>query len=183
VAIVGFGAIGRETARRLSAFGVRVLAVRRPGPSGTTDMDAAEVRGPESLDEVLPRADVVVVCAPDTPETRGLMDAQRPDRVGPGAMLVNVARRPLVDEHALVAALESGQLRSAALDVTRVEPLPADSPRWDVPKLRISPHSASDHHAGYVASFDIFCANLKRYRAGEELANVVDQQLALGCWN
>lgn len=174
VAIVGLGAIGRETARRMRAFGVHLLGVRRSWTPGATDPDVDEIFGPGALHEVLGRADVVVVCAPGTDSTDDMFDAAAFAAMRPGSIFVNVARGTLVDEPALIAALTSGHLRGAAIDVARAEPLPADDPLWEAPNLLISPH-ASTSGEGYAArAFDLLCENLGRLVRGEPLVNVVD---------
>src|SRR5262249_54592202 len=145
--LVGLGAIGTAVAERARALGMRVLAVRRrPGVDRPPVVD--EVVGPEQLSDVLGRVDAVVVCAPATPGTRDLFDAAAFAAMRPGAVFCNVGRGSLVDETALLDALRSGHLGAAVLDVTREEPLPADSPLWDAPNVRLSPHSAAslDHY-------------------------------------
>jgi phosphoglycerate dehydrogenase-like enzyme len=173
VAVVGFGAIGRRVSVLLRALGARVLAVRRSAVAGGTDPDADEVWGPADLDAVLARADVVVLAVPGNDETADLLDGVRIASMPRGSMVVNVGRGTLVDEVALAEALRSGHLRSAAIDVAKGEPLDATSPLWDVPHLRISPHSSSDLSTVYLRAFDIFCDNLARFAAGDPLRNVV----------
>jgi phosphoglycerate dehydrogenase-like enzyme len=171
--LVGLGAIGVAVAERARALGMRVLAVRRRPAVGDRPPVVDEVVGPEGLPDVLSRVDAVVVCAPATPETQDLFDAAAFAAMRPGAVFCNVARGSLVDEAALLDALRSGHLGGAVLDVTREEPLPADSPLWDAPNLRLSPHSSAslDHYVEYV--FDLFAENLGRYVRGEPLRNVV----------
>jgi phosphoglycerate dehydrogenase-like enzyme len=171
--LVGLGAIGTAVAERARALGMRVLAVRRRPEVEDRPPVVDEVVGPGRLHDVLQRVDAVVVCAPATPETQDLFDAAAFAAIRPGAVFCNVARGSLVDEAALLDALRSGHLRAAVLDVTREEPLPADSPLWDAPNLRLSPHSAAslDHYVESV--FELFAANLGRYLRGEPLRNVV----------
>ena len=169
--IVGLGAIGQAVAQRAAAFGVRVLAVRRtPAPSPL----AERVVGPGELHAVLAEADAVVVCAPATADTEALFDAAAFAALKPGAVLVNVARGTLVDEDALIAALRSGQVATAVLDVTRTEPLPADSPLWDEPGVVLSPHTSPsmDHYVGDLVG--LVADNLGRWLRDEPLRNVVD---------
>jgi phosphoglycerate dehydrogenase-like enzyme len=175
IGLVGLGAIGTAVAERARALGMRVLAVRRRPGADDRPSEVDEVVGPDRLRDVLSRVDAVVVCAPATPETRDLFDAAAFAAMPPGAMFCNVARGSLVDEAALVDALRSGHLGAAVLDVTREEPLPADSPLWDAPNLRLSPHSAAslDHYVESV--FELFADNLGRYVRGEPLRNVVAQ--------
>ncbi len=173
--LVGLGAIGTAVAERARALGMRVLAVRRrPGIEDRAPV-VDEVVGPERLHDVLGRVDAVVVCAPATPDTQDLFDAAAFAAMRPGAIFCNVARGSLVEEAALLDALRSGHLGAAVLDVTREEPLPADSPLWDAPNLRLSPHSSAslDHYVESV--FDLFADNLARYLRREPLRNVVAQ--------
>jgi phosphoglycerate dehydrogenase-like enzyme len=173
--VVGLGAIGTAVAERARALGMRVLAVRRRPDASDRPPVVDEIVGPGRLHDVLARVDAVVVCAPATPDTHDLFDAAAFSAMRPGAVFCNVARGSLVDEPALLEALRSGHLGAAVLDVTREEPLPADSPLWDAPNLRLSPHSAAslDHYLESV--FDLFTDNLGRYVRGEPLRNVVAQ--------
>jgi phosphoglycerate dehydrogenase-like enzyme len=173
--LVGLGAIGTAVAERARALGMRVLAVRRRPRANGRPPEVDEVVGPERLHDVLPRVDAVVLCAPATAETHDLFDAAAFAAMRPGAVFCNVARGSLVDEAALLEALRSGHLGAAVLDVTREEPLPADSPLWDAPNLRLSPHSSAslDHYVESV--FDLFADNLGRYLRREPLRNVVSQ--------
>lgn len=173
--IVGLGAIGAACAERLAALGVRVTGVRRrndlPVPKGV-----ARATGPEGLDELLAEADFVIVATPLTDATRNLIDAGRVARLKPGAYLVNIARAAVVDQAAMLTALRSGALAGAGLDVFATEPLPAESPLWDLPNVIVTPHS-SGNYPGYVEqATSIFAENLRRWRAGEPLINVVDKQ-------
>jgi D-3-phosphoglycerate dehydrogenase len=175
VGIVGLGGVGRRLAEVLAPFRVRILAtdwfpVCRPA--------GVEFLGPpESLPEVLAAADVLFLCAPLTEHTRGLIDAAAFARMKPGAILVNVARGPLVDEHALTAALAAGRLDSAAIDVTPQEPPPPESPLWRAPRLIITPHVGGQSGRRIDAMTDFFCDNLGRYLRGEALRNLVDKRL------
>jgi phosphoglycerate dehydrogenase-like enzyme len=172
--IVGLGAIGSALARRARAFEMRVIGLRRRYQPGERSPVADELCGPADLHRLLAASDAVVVAAPETPETRGLIDRAALAALKPGAVLCNVARGSLVDEPALIEALRSGRLRAAILDVASQEPLPADHPLWSAPNLWISPHcSASlDNYGELVLEF--FAANLERYARGEPLHNVVD---------
>jgi phosphoglycerate dehydrogenase-like enzyme len=173
--LVGLGAIGTAVAERARALGMQVLAVRRRPGADDRQPVVDEVVGPERFHDVLPRVDAVVVCAPATPDTQDLFDEAAFAAMRPGAVFCNVARGSLVDEAALLDALRSGHLEAAVLDVTREEPLPADSPLWDAPNLRLSPHSSAslDHYVESV--FELFADNLGRYLRGEPLRNVVAQ--------
>ena len=138
--IVGLGAIGSAVAERARAMGVRVLGMKRNVASGSDAAD--EVFGPDQLHEMLARCDAVVISAPATPDTRYLIDRAALASMKPGAMLINVARGSLVQEDAVIEALESGHLAAAALDVFEHEPLPPESPLWDAPNVYISAHSS-----------------------------------------
>jgi phosphoglycerate dehydrogenase-like enzyme len=175
VGIVGLGGVGRRLAAVLAPFRVRILAtdwfpVCKP--------PEVEFLGPPAaLPDVLGQVDVLFLCAPLTAETRGMIDAEALARMKPGGILVNVARGPLVDASALTAALESGQLDSAAVDVTPEEPPAADSPLWRAPRLIITPHVAGQSGRRIAAMTDFFCHNLRRYLEGRPLRNLVDKRL------
>jgi phosphoglycerate dehydrogenase-like enzyme len=164
VLVVGYGAIGQAIARRLEAFECTVLPVARRAREG--------VAGWESLPELLPRADVVILIVPGNEETTGLVDAAFLARMRDDALLVNVARGVVVDTAALVAALESGRLR-AALDVTSPEPLPAGHPLWSAPNLLLTPHVGGNSQAFMPRALRLIREQLARYAAGAPLANVV----------
>ena len=170
--IVGLGAIGTAVATRLRAFGVQVIGVRRTPGAVAPEVD--ELVGPARLQEVLGRAHIVVVAAPGTAANENMFDAAAFAAMRRGALFVNVARGLLVDEDALVAALRSGHLRAAAIDVAREEPLPSDSPLWDTPNLAISPHSSASAERYLERVGELFYDNLARYVAGRDLRNVVD---------
>lgn len=171
--VVGLGSIGRETVRLLAATGLDVVGVGRPGR--TYDVPGAtRVVATDALDEVLGGAEVLVLACPLTEETRGLISRARVDALPAGAIVVNVARGPVVDEQALTDALVSGRLAGAALDVFEVEPLPATSPLWDLENVLVSPHSASTLPDENAAIVDLFLDNLRRFRADEPLRNRYD---------
>ncbi|HEX4244660.1 MAG TPA: D-2-hydroxyacid dehydrogenase, partial [Acidimicrobiales bacterium] len=172
--IVGLGAIGREVSRRARAFGVHVIGLRRSWVPGSSSPDADELMGPDALHQAVGRADIIVVAAPGSHENEGLFDAAAFAATRPGAIFVNVARGSLVEEPALIAALESGQLQAAAIDVARHEPLPPEDPLWDAPNLSISPHSSTSLEGYMERTFDQFLANLDRYVEDRPLENVVD---------
>ena len=162
--IVGHGAIGRALEPRLRALEMDVVGVTRSGRDGT--------RTTGELPDLLPGADVVVLLAPLTDQTRGLADAGFLATMRPGALLVNAGRGALVDTDALVAALRAGRLR-AALDVTDPEPLPADHPLWDAPGLLLTPHQAGDTEPADQRAMTIARDQLQRLARGEPLHNVV----------
>ena len=162
VLIVGLGEIGREVARLAEAFGMNVLSTRR---------------NEGNLDDLLPRADSIVITLPLTAETRGLIDRRRIGLLKPGAIVVNIGRGPVVDEEALVDALRSGRLRGAALDVFATEPLPAESPLWQLDNVILSPHTAAQSVRENERIVELFADNLRRYLAGEELRSRIRTDL------
>ena len=169
--IVGVGAIGGETARRARAFGATVIGVRR-SPTGEEPVDRM-VR-PAEVASVLGEADVVVLAAPASDETRHLVDPAFLAAMKPASLLVNIARGALVDEEALVAALDRGDtLEAAVLDVASSEPPPPDSPLWDHPRITLTPHDAAGGLGRFARAADLFLDNLARYRAGEPLRHEV----------
>jgi phosphoglycerate dehydrogenase-like enzyme len=169
--VVGLGAIGTAVATRAAAFGATVLGVRRR-PDG--DEPVAEVLTPDALLDAVPRADVVVLSAPATADTTHLVDAAFLERMKEGSVLVNIARGALVDEAALLAALDAGRPGAALLDVTATEPLPGDSPLWAHPRVTLTPHNAAGGTGRLGRAADLFADNLRRYRAGEALRHEVD---------
>lgn len=168
--VVGLGSIGRETIRLLDAVGLKVIGVGRPGSTYSVP-GASRLISTDELDAALPDADVLVISTPLTEETRGLISRERIGLLPAGSIVVNVGRGPVIDESALIDALESGRLAGAALDVFEVEPLPADSPLWDREDVLVSPHSAATLPSENAAIVDLFCDNLRRYLAGEPLRN------------
>ncbi|MGN6869160.1 MAG: D-2-hydroxyacid dehydrogenase [Solirubrobacteraceae bacterium] len=173
--IVGLGQIGIEVARLAAAFGMRVIGVNR---SGTADSPHVhEVGRTSALGEYLPQADAIVIAAPLTAETAGLIDAAAIARMRPGTILVNVGRGGVVDEAAMIEALRSGRLAGAALEVFAREPLPTDSPLWDLPNVLVSPHTAGLSMREDERIVSLFVENLGRYLRGEPLRNRVDPEL------
>jgi phosphoglycerate dehydrogenase-like enzyme len=170
--IVGYGSIGRELARRARAFDVRVWGVTRSGNGDATH--AEKIVPADQLDQVLPQADYVVIAAPETHETAHLMNAARITKMKPGARLINVGRGSLLDEAALLNALQSGALAGAALDVTATEPLPPNSPLWKAPNLFITPHTSAVSDRLWVRQADTLVQLLERWFDGRELFNQVD---------
>jgi phosphoglycerate dehydrogenase-like enzyme len=175
VGIVGFGGNGRRLAEVLAPFRTRILAtdlypVDRP--------ETVEQLWPaDRLEDLLPQVDVLILCVPLTPRTEGLIDRQALARMRPGAILINVARGPVVVERDLVEALRQGHLGGAGLDVTEVEPLPPESPLWDLPRVIITPHVGAQSANRVDVTTDFACENLRRYLAGQPLLNLVDKQL------
>ena len=174
--IIGYGAIGKATADRAKALGMRVLAVRRRPEQSVGDPSVERVYPNSSLHEVLPQCDYVVIASALTPETRGLMGKREFALMKPTAVVMNVGRGPVIDEAALLDALQSGAIRGAALDVFDTEPLPEDHPFWTMEQVLISPHCA-DHIPGWLESaVTFFVENYRRFEAGEALRNVVDKK-------
>jgi phosphoglycerate dehydrogenase-like enzyme len=175
VLVIGLGAIGTATARAMSALGAQVSAVRRAASRPKPDF-VETVAAPEQLLELLPSADVVVVAAPQTGGTRGLIGRRELEAMRPDAILVNVSRGRLVDEAALAEALATGTIGAAALDVFEREPLPADSPLWGMENVLITPHMAGFRPDHWDAVVDLFAENLRRFDAGRELLNIVNKK-------
>jgi len=175
VGIVGYGDIGRAVASRLRPLGVEILALRRRPGLLAEDPLVKETLPPGRVVELTARADDVVVAAPLTPETQGLVGREAIAAMKRTAVLVNVGRGPVVDETALVEALEQGRIRGAALDVFETEPLPAGHALWRLPNVLLSPHCA-DHVPGWVdEAMRVFLRQLERFRRGEPLRDVVDK--------
>lgn len=172
VLIVGVGAIGGGAAEYAKQFGMKVLGIRRSGkPHPAVD----EMHPLETLPDLLPRADFVTVNIALTPDTRFLFGAEQFERMKPGSSFINMSRGGLVDPAALDAALRSGHLSGAIIDVTYPEPPPPDWPYWDTPNLIITPHVLSDDIEDYgPRTLDLFFNNVRRYLADEPLTNVVD---------
>ena len=172
IVIVGLGRIGARLARFAKAFDMSVIGVKRDLSSGAGVAD--KVAAVTNLKSVLPEADVVVLACPLTPETENLIDARALAAMKPSALLVNVSRGRVVDEVALIAALQAKKLRAAALDVTREEPLPPASPLWSMPNVLVTPHTAGETQAYEDNVIDILVENLGRLGRGEtELRNAV----------
>ena len=169
--VVGLGSIGSATAVRARAFGAHVIGVRR-SPTGAEPVD--RMIRPDGVLGAVGAADVVVLAAPASAETRHLVDAAFLAAMKPGSLLVNIARGALVDEAALVAALDRGTtIEAAVLDVTATEPLPTDSPLWEHPAITITPHDAAGGTGRFARAADLFLENLRRYEAGEPLLHEV----------
>lgn len=164
VGIIGYGGIGHAIGRRAAALGMRVLTVRR----------RQEYTEP-TLEEVLAQSDYVVMSTPLTPATYRLMTRERIALMKPDAVFINVGRGRTVDEEALVEALTERRLRGAALDVFEFEPLPAEHPLWALENVLISPHTADHTRDSHTRAMQFFLENLRRFRAGESLENVVDK--------
>jgi D-2-hydroxyacid dehydrogenase (NADP+) len=169
--VVGMGRIGSRLVRLAKAFDMRVIATKRDPSTGAEGADV--VAATDRLHEVLGEADIVALTCPLTPQTQNLIDATALAAMKPGAHLVNVARGRVVDEPALIRALQEGRLAAAALDVTCEEPLPASSPLWAMPNVLITPHTAGETQAYEDNVIDILLENLDRLRRGAPLRNEV----------
>ena len=169
--VIGLGTIGCEIARRARAFDAHVIGVRRT-PKGDAPVD--EERALEAMPTRLGDADVIVLAAPANADSVGLVDAEFLARMKAGSVLINIARGALVDEAALVAALDRGVPELAILDVFATEPLPSDSPLWTHPRVRVSAHDAPNSDGFLLRGAQIFLDNLHRHVRGEPLVRVVD---------
>ena len=173
--VIGLGGIGTEVAVRARAFGARVIGSRRnPSADDPTDLTVT----PDRLREVVGRADVIVLAAPATPATTDLVNGEFLSWTRPGCLLVNVARGTLVDDDALLAALDDGRVGAAVLDVFRTEPLPAGHPYWTHPSVRVTPHNAAGGRGRLRRQAELFATNLDRYLSGTPLLNDITGVIA-----
>ncbi|MCG8448547.1 MAG: D-2-hydroxyacid dehydrogenase [Pirellulales bacterium] len=175
VGIVGLGGNGRLLARVLKAFETEILATDWFPEQKCVDVD--ELLPAAALEEMLPRVDILILTAPLNDHTHGMIDERRLRMLPADAVLVNVARGPLVVESDLVNVLQSGHLWGAAVDVAAVEPLPVDSPLWDQPNVIITPHVGGQRASRIDDMTRLFCENLQRYQNDQPLINQVDKQL------
>ena len=173
--ILGVGAIGKRVAKLAQAHDIHVVGIRRQ-PERSCEF-VNEMFGPKQLDEVLPRADYIVSLLPSTPDSRHILGPAQFQLVKQGVFIVNLGRGMHIDEAALVAALKDGRVKGAGLDTFKTEPLPADSPFWEMENVIISPHCAGDQPDYCFEARRLFLKNLKRFMAGEPLINVVDKEL------
>lgn len=171
VGIVGFGGVGRRIAEVLAPFRTRILATDVFPARKPAHVEA--LLPADSLDKLLSQVDVLILAAPLNAANVGMIDAAALAKMRAGAVLVNVARGPLVVERDLVAALEAGHLAGAALDVTEEEPLPATSRLWDLPNVIVTPHVGGQSARRIDDMTDFFCENLARYSAGRPLINLL----------
>jgi len=175
--IVGYGDIGRAAARLAKALGMQVIALRRRPEQSHGDPLVDEVLGNERLLELMARSDYVVVAAPLTPDTRGLVGAQAIAAMKPTAVMINVGRGAVIDEPALIDALRHRRIRGAALDVFAQEPLPEGHPMYGLDNLLLSPHCADHTQTWIDDAMVFFTENLERFLRGEPLRNVVEKRL------
>jgi phosphoglycerate dehydrogenase-like enzyme len=187
VGIVGFGGIGYEIGRRAAALGARVLGLVRSArtepvaelsaPGSEASIGRAELlHGEDGLGRLLGESDVVVIAAPDTPSTRGLIGREALGRLRKGAIVINVSRGKLLDEDALVDALREGRVRGAALDVFHKEPLPAGHPLWTAPNVLLTPHVSAITRRYWEREAELITGNIAALAAGGPLRNVVDRR-------
>lgn len=178
VGIVGYGDIGRAVAKRVRPMGMRVLAVKRHiSPAGGSDPVVEQVYPPERLLDMLPSCDYIVVAAPLTSETQGMIGEAEFAAMKPTAVVINVGRGPIINEKALLSALSCGRIKGAALDVFDQEPLPDGHPFYKLENILLSPHCA-DHTPDWLdQAMAFFIAQFERFRKGEPLMNVVNKSL------
>ena len=173
--LVGLGGIGRQVAPLLAAAGVQVTGAGRPGHRYDVAGVTSYVTETSEFDEALAGTDALILACPLTEQTKGMIGAPQLALLRRGAVVVNVSRGAVIDEEALVAALASGHLGGACLDVFAAEPLPASSPLWDRPNVMISPHSASTAAGENALITELFCDNVRRFLDGGPLRNVFDR--------
>jgi phosphoglycerate dehydrogenase-like enzyme len=171
--IIGLGHVGAEVARLGQAFGMRVVATRR-NPEKAAHVDT--LLGPDGLPQLLAESDFVVMCAALTPETRQMIGERELRQMKKTAYFVNIARGALVDEDALVRALREGWIAGACVDAFVQEPLPPEHPFWSLPNCFVTPHTSANTPQLMARGLDIFVENVRRYRAGEPLMNLVDKR-------
>jgi len=177
VTLLGAGDIGREAATRLRSFGpARIVAVNRSGRDAGDWFD--QTLPVSALDDILPGTDLLVMSLPGTPESRGIMDGRRLSLLPKDAFLINVGRGNAIDEAALVGLMNGGHLAGAALDVFNAEPLPADSPLWDCPRMLITTHVAGNMTLEYTVDriVNMFIEDFGRYCEGKPLLRLVDRE-------
>ncbi len=178
LAVIGAGQVGRCVIRMGRAFNMHTIFLARAGGTATAnDVGADEIYPSDEIHALLATSDAVVLSTPHTPETENLIDSEAIAAMKVGCVLVNIARGAVIDEHALLAGLESGHIGLAALDVFAEEPLPKDSRFWDLPNVLISPHSASTVARENELITGIFCRNLKRYLDGrfDDMENTLNK--------
>lgn len=173
VLVLGMGGIGNEFAVRAKALGMKVLALRENPAKGAGAAD--EVYPLAQLDQLLPQADYLLLCAPVTPATQSVINAERLTRMKKDAYLINVSRGPLIEEAALISALRENRIAGAALDVFTEEPLPPDSRFWGLENVLITPHTAAVTERLWERHYDLIVENLRRFMSGRHLLNEVDK--------
>jgi phosphoglycerate dehydrogenase-like enzyme len=174
VLVLGMGGIGAEFAVRAKALGMKVLAVRESPSKGAGAADA--VFPLTQLEQLLPQTDFILLCAPVTPATQAVINAERLRKMKKDAYVINVSRGPLIDDAALLAALREKRIGGAALDVFTEEPLPPESPFWELENVLITPHTAAVTERLWERHYDLIVENLKRFMSGKKLLNEVDKK-------
>jgi phosphoglycerate dehydrogenase-like enzyme len=174
--LVGVGTIGSEIAKRAEAFGMRVIALRRRPAYGVIG-HVERVYGKDQLDVFLEQCHVLVIAAPLTPETEGLLGAKQFAQLPQGALVINVGRARIIDTAALIAALQSGHLGGASLDVFPQEPLPADHPLWTTPNVILTPHTSGFRHGHWDEVIDLYAENIQRWLRGGPLKFRIEPEL------
>lgn len=172
--VVGYGGVGSAVGEKAAALGMRVWGTRRHPDRVPAEVD--RMLGPDGLDELLEASRHVVLAVPETPATEGMIGLRELSLMGQDAVLVNVARGDVVDQDALVRVLRDGGLRGAGLDVFRKEPLPAESPLWELPNVVITPHTGGVSPRFWERETELVVENVRRYTSGDELLNVVDKE-------
>ncbi|MCG2739059.1 MAG: D-2-hydroxyacid dehydrogenase [Syntrophaceae bacterium] len=176
VGVLGLGAVGKEIARLCKAFGMKVIGIRRSGGAASPIPDVDRVYPRERLPELLAESDFLVLALPLTKETEGMIGEKELRGMKPTAFLINVARGAIVDEGALIRALEEKWIAGAGLDVFTREPLPPESPFYTMPNVLFSPHISGDIPDYELRAVDVFCENLRRYLAGDPFLHEVDRE-------
>ncbi len=174
--IVGVGGIGSETARLCKALGMRVVGVDARWEAPGVESHVDEMHDPSDLDSLLPDADFVILTIPHTPQTEGLFDASKFEVMKNSAIFINIGRGMTTKLDDLNAALRSGGIGGAGLDVYEIEPLPADHPLWDAPNTILTPHVAAEEGRHLAERrYEVISENMRRFAAGEPLRNLVDK--------
>ncbi|MDD5287616.1 MAG: D-2-hydroxyacid dehydrogenase [Dehalococcoidales bacterium] len=175
IGIIGLGSIGQEIARLSKAFGMKIIATRRSIKTGhARNVDV--LYSPERLPALLSESDFVVLSLPLTPETNKLIGAKELRMMKPTAYLINISRGPVIDETVLIQALRENWIAGAGLDVFTTEPLPKDSPVWELPNVLFSPHVSGGMEDYLARTTEVFCQNLRRYLKGKKLINIINKK-------
>ena len=176
VGIVGLGAIGQEVARLSKAMGMRVFAMRRSSISGEQFPHVDIMFSKEQLKQLLAESDFVALTLPLTPDTQGLIGEDQIKAMKSTAYIINISRGKIINEEALIRALQNGSIAGAGLEVFSTEPLPPENPLWDLPNVIFNPHCGGGNRADQQTRMtDLFCENLKRYLQGDNMVNVIDK--------